>query len=83
MEIPGIDPRQRESRLSTKADERTITDCRIATNRDRFTAVLGGRPPARILYAMRRDDVPYDARRIRPKTPVAPPRSTPCANRDD
>ncbi len=49
MEIIGLDLHTRESQLSIKADDGTITDRRIATSRDRFTAVLGGRPPARIL----------------------------------
>jgi transposase len=35
--------------LSIKADDGSITDRRIATSRERFTAVFGARPPARIL----------------------------------
>ncbi len=49
MEIIGQDLHKRESQRSSKADDGTITDRRIATSRERFTAVLGGRPPARIL----------------------------------
>ncbi len=49
MEIIGLDLHKRESQLSIKADDGTITDRRIATNRERFTAVLGEQPPARIL----------------------------------
>ena len=49
MESIGLDLHKRESQLSIKADDGTITDRRIATSRERFTAVLGGRPPARIL----------------------------------
>jgi transposase len=49
MEIIGLDLHQRESQLSSKADDGTITDRRLATSRERFTAVLGGRPRARIL----------------------------------
>ena len=49
MEIIGQALHKRESQRSSKADDGTITDRRIATSRDRFTAVLGGRPPARIL----------------------------------
>ena len=49
MEIRGLDLHERESQLSSKAADGTITARRIATNRERFTAVLGGRPPARIL----------------------------------
>ena len=45
MEIIGLDLHERESQLSIKADDGTITDRRIATSRERFTAVLGGRPP--------------------------------------
>jgi len=46
MEIIGLDLHKRESQLSSKADDGTITDRRIATSRERFTAVLGGRPRA-------------------------------------
>jgi hypothetical protein len=45
MEIIGVDLHKRESQLSIKADDGTITDRRIVTSRDRFTAVLGGRRP--------------------------------------
>ena len=48
MEIIGLDLHKRASQLSIKADDGSITDRRIATSRDRFTAVLGERPPARI-----------------------------------
>ena len=40
MEIIGLDLPQRETPLSIKADDGTITDRRIATSRERFTAVL-------------------------------------------
>ena len=40
---------KRESQLSSTADDGTITDRRIATSRERFTAVWGARPRARIL----------------------------------
>jgi hypothetical protein len=46
MEIGGLDLHKRESQLSSKADDGTITDRRIVTSRERFTAVLGGRPRA-------------------------------------
>ena len=49
MEIIGVDLHKRASQLSIKAGDGTITDRRIATSRERFTAVLGGRAPARIL----------------------------------
>jgi len=48
-EIIGLDLHKRQRRLSIKADDGTITDRRIATSRERFTAVFGERPPARIL----------------------------------
>ena len=53
MEIIGLDLHKRESQRSIKADAGTITDRRIATSRERFSAVLGGRPPARILLEAR------------------------------
>ena len=49
MEIIGLDLHKRESQLSIKADDGTITDRRIATSAERFTAVFGTRPRARIL----------------------------------
>lgn len=49
MEIIGLDLHKRESQLAIKAEDSTITDRRIVTSRARFTAVLGGRPRARIL----------------------------------
>ena len=49
MEIIGLDLHKRASQLAIKADDGTITDRRIATSRERFTAVLGARPRARIL----------------------------------
>ena len=49
MEIIGLDLYKRESQLSIKADDGTITDRRIATSRERLTAMFGERPPARIL----------------------------------
>lgn len=48
MEIIGLDLHKRESQLSRTAADGTITDRRIATSRERFTAVLGARPRARI-----------------------------------
>ena len=49
MEIIGLDLHKRESQLSSKADDGTITDRRIATSAERFTAVFGTRPRARLL----------------------------------
>src|SRR5665647_3612552 len=49
MESIGLDLHKRERQRSSKADDGTITDRRIATSRERFTAVVGARPRARIL----------------------------------
>jgi transposase len=49
MDIIGLDLHKRETQLSIKAEDGTITDRRIVTSRERFTAVLGNRPRARIL----------------------------------
>ena len=49
MEIIGLDLHKRESQLAIKTLEGTVTDRRIATSRERFTAVFGDRPRARIL----------------------------------
>jgi transposase len=45
----GLDLHKRESQLCFLGDDGTISERRIATTRERFTALLGGRPPARIL----------------------------------
>ncbi len=49
MEMIGLDLHKRESQLAIKAEDSTITDRRIVTSRARDTAVLGGRPRARVL----------------------------------
>jgi len=49
MDTIGLDLHKRESQLCILADDGTIAERRIATARERFTAVLGGRPPARVL----------------------------------
>jgi transposase len=49
MEIIGLALHKRERQLSSKADDGTLTDRRITTSRERFTALFGTRPPARIL----------------------------------
>jgi pyridoxine 5'-phosphate synthase PdxJ len=49
MDIIGLDLHKRDSQLSIKAEDGTITERRIVTSRERFTAVLGGRGQARIL----------------------------------
>ena len=49
MDIIGLDLHKRESQLSIKAEDGTITERRIVASRERFTAVLGDRPRARML----------------------------------
>src|SRR5262249_43309118 len=47
--IIGIDLHKRESQLCILAADGSVIEQRIVTARDRFQAVLGTRPPARIL----------------------------------
>jgi transposase len=49
MDTIGMDLHQRESQLCIGQADGTITEQRIVTSRERFTAVLGSRPRARIL----------------------------------
>lgn len=49
MDTIGLDLHKRESQLCIGQDDGTIIEKRIATTHDRFTAMLGDRPPARIL----------------------------------
>lgn len=49
MDTIGIDLHKRESQLCTITEDGELLETRIVTSRDRFTAVLGGRPPARVL----------------------------------
>src|SRR6266498_5978930 len=49
MDIIGLDLHQRESQLCLCDADGTITERRIVTSRERFTAVLGNRPRAKIL----------------------------------
>ena len=49
MDTIGIDLHKRESQLCIGHDDGTLDERRIATSRERFTAVLGGRPRARLL----------------------------------
>ena len=49
MEIIGLDLHKRESQLCIRTEDDTLLERRIATTRERFTAVLGSRPRARIL----------------------------------
>jgi transposase len=49
MDTIGLDLHKRESQLYMISAEGEITEKRIVTTRERFTAVLGGRAPCRIL----------------------------------
>jgi len=49
MDTIGLDLHKRESQLCVLTDAGEIVERRIVTSRERFTAVLGGRPPARLL----------------------------------
>jgi hypothetical protein len=49
MDTIGLDLHQRESQLCIVTEAGEIIERRIATSRERFTAVLGNRAPARIL----------------------------------
>ena len=48
IESIGLDRHTRERQLASNADDGTITDRRLATSRERSTAVLGARPRARM-----------------------------------
>ncbi len=49
MDTIGLDLHKRESQLCILAENGTITEQRIVTSRERFSAVLGNRSPARII----------------------------------
>ncbi len=49
MDTIGVDLHKRETQLCIGQADGTITEQRIVTSRERFTTVLGHRPPARIL----------------------------------
>ena len=49
MDTIGLDLHKRETQLCVGHADGTITEQRIVTSRERFTAVLGHRSPARIL----------------------------------
>ena len=49
MDTIGLDLHKRESQLCIISDDGSISERRIVTSRERFTAVLGNRSPARIL----------------------------------
>jgi len=44
MDMVGLDLHKRASQLASKSPDGTVTDRRIVTSRDRFTAVIGDRP---------------------------------------
>ena len=46
MDSIGIDLHKRESQLCTITEDRELVEQRIVASRERFTAVLGARPPA-------------------------------------
>jgi transposase len=49
MDTIGLDLHKRESQLCILTEDGELIEQRILTSRERFNAVLGGRPPARIL----------------------------------
>jgi transposase len=49
MDTIGIDLHKRESQLCILTEDGELIEQRIATTRDRLTAVLGRRPPSRVL----------------------------------
>jgi transposase len=49
MDTIGLDLHKRESQLCILAEDGTVAERRIVTSRERFTAILGNRPKARIL----------------------------------
>ncbi len=49
MDTIGVDLHKRESQLCILGEDGAVTERRIATSRERFMAVLGGRAPARVL----------------------------------
>ena len=49
MDSIGIDLHKRESQVCILTADGELVERRIATTRERFTALLGGRPRARIL----------------------------------
>lgn len=49
MDTIGLDLHKRESQLCILAEDGSVAERRIVTSRERFTAVLGNRPRARIL----------------------------------
>lgn len=49
MDTIGLDLHKRETQVCILEENGGIVERRISTTRDRFTAVLGSRPPSRIL----------------------------------
>ena len=48
MDTIGVDLHKRETQLCVGQADGTIIEQRMVTSRERFTAVLGHRPPARV-----------------------------------
>src|SRR5687767_5489911 len=49
MDTIGLDLHKRESQLCILAEDGTVVERRIVTSHERFSAVLGSRPTARVL----------------------------------
>ncbi len=52
MDTIGLDLHKRESQLCIGHGDGTITERRIVTSRERFSTVLGGQAPARVLVGV-------------------------------
>ena len=66
MDHIGIDVHKRESQISILAEGGTMLEQRIRTEPERFAAVLGARPPARVLIEASTDSE-WVARAPRPR----------------
>jgi hypothetical protein len=55
MDTIGVDLHKRETQLCVGQADGTIIEQRMVTSRERFTAVLGHRPRARILLEADRE----------------------------
>lgn len=51
MDHIGIDLHKRDSQICVLYDTGEVTECRVLTSCERFAAVLGERPPAKVLLA--------------------------------
>jgi hypothetical protein len=67
----GIDVHKKESQICLLAEAGELVEQRIRTEPERFAAVLGGRPRARILIEASTDSEWVDSWS---KTPFGPPR---------